>query len=46
MNNVLEKLAEKITAHFLCSETFSENCAIFEIMRKSVVEHDTPQMTT
>jgi hypothetical protein len=32
MNNVSDKLAEKMTAHFLCLETFSENCAIFEIM--------------
>jgi len=45
MNNVSEKLAEKITAHCLCSEPSFENCAIFEIMWKNVVERDTPQMT-
>jgi len=45
MNDVSEKLAEKIRAHSLCSETFSENCAIFEIMWENMVELDTPQMT-
>jgi len=45
MNNVSEKLADKITACCLCSEPSVENCAIFEIMWKNIVEPDTPQMT-
>ena len=42
----LTKVVEKIKTHILCSITFfSENCAIYEIMWKNMVESDRPQMT-
>ena len=32
MKNTLEKAVEKIKTHILCSVTFSENRAVYEIM--------------
>jgi len=32
--------------HNLFSITFSQNCAVYEIMCKNTVETDRPQMTT
>jgi hypothetical protein len=40
-----KKLVEKIKTDILCSIIFSENCAVYEIMWKNVVERDRPQMT-
>jgi len=39
------KVIEKIR-HILYSLTFLENLAVYEIMRKNIVEQDRPQMTT
>ena len=39
------KVVEKIKTHILCSVTFFENCAIYEIMWKNIVERGRPQMT-
>ena len=41
------KVVEKIKTHILCSTTsfLSENRVIFEIMWKSILEPDQPQMT-
>ena len=39
------KVAKKIKTHILCSEVFSENRAVYEIMWKNVVETSRPQMT-
>jgi len=39
------KFVEKIKIHILCSITF-ENCAVYEIMWKNIVEPIRPQMTT
>ena len=36
---------EKIETHILCSVTFFENRAVYEIMWKNVVEWGTTQMT-
>jgi hypothetical protein len=36
---------EKIKAQFLCSITFSENRAVYEIMWENMVEPDRPLMT-
>jgi hypothetical protein len=36
---------EKIKTHILFSVIFFENCAIYEIKRKNIVEPDRPQMT-
>jgi hypothetical protein len=38
------KVVEKIKIHILCSTTFSENRAFYEIMSKNMVEPWTPQM--
>ena len=39
------KVVEKIKTHFfIYSNFFSENCAIYEIMWKNMVEPDRPQM--
>ena len=32
------KVAEKIKTSILCSATFSENCAVYDIMSKILVE--------
>jgi hypothetical protein len=37
---------EKLKTQILCSITFSENRAVYEIMWKHLVEPDSPQMTT
>jgi len=41
------KVVEKIKTHILCSVTFfpPENLAVDEIMWKSIVQPDRPQMT-
>jgi len=39
------KVAEKIKTHILCSIISSENRAVYEVMWKSTVETDRPQMT-
>jgi len=39
------KVVEIIKPHILCSViTFFENCALYEIMWKNIVEPDRPQM--
>jgi len=40
------KVVEKLKTHILCSTTFSENRAIYEITWKTVVERGRPQMIT
>jgi hypothetical protein len=45
MRHISDKLVEKIKTNFLCSITFSEKCAIYEIMRNILVQPDMPQMT-
>jgi len=44
MKNVGNKRVEKIKTHILCSKTFLEYRAIYEIMWKNTVESDRPQM--
>jgi hypothetical protein len=39
------KVVEKIKTHILCSETFSENGTVYEIMWKNLVELSRQQMT-
>ena len=39
------KVLEKIKTHILCSITFSENRAVYEIVWTNIVEPDRPQMT-
>jgi hypothetical protein len=39
------KLVEKIKTHILCSISFAENRAVYEVMWKNAVELDRPQMT-
>ena len=34
------KVVKKIKTHILCSETFSENRVVYEIMSKNVAETD------
>jgi hypothetical protein len=45
MKNVSDKSLGKIDTHILCSITFFENRAVYEIMCKNIVEPDRPQMT-
>jgi len=45
MRIVADKSSDKIKTHVLRSVTFSENCAVYEIMCKNIVEPDRPQMT-
>jgi hypothetical protein len=40
------KGVEKMKTHILCSMIFSENCTVYEIMSKNVVETERPQMTS
>jgi len=39
------KVVEKIKTHILCSITFVENRAIYEITWKNILELDRPRMT-
>jgi hypothetical protein len=39
------KFVENIKTHLLCSVTFFENRAVYEIMWKNIVERGRPQMT-
>jgi hypothetical protein len=41
--SVLKKVVEKLK-HILCSITFSENCAFYELMCKNMVEPERPQI--
>ena len=41
----LTKVVEKIKTPILCAVTFSENCAVYEIIQKNKVEADVPQVT-
>ena len=43
IGNVSNKIVEKIKTHILRSVTFFENPAVYEIMRKNVVQSDTSQ---
>jgi len=45
MRNFETKVVEKIKTHILCSITFSLHRAVYEVMRKNIVEPDRPQMT-
>jgi hypothetical protein len=38
------KVVEKIKIHILYSRNFSEGRAVYEIMRKNMVQPDRPQM--
>jgi hypothetical protein len=44
MRNILGKFVEKIKTHLLCSITFFENRAVYEIMWKNMADPDRPQM--
>jgi hypothetical protein len=48
MRSVLDKkkIVERIKTHILCSVTFPENRAVYEIMSKNMVEPEGPQMTS
>jgi hypothetical protein len=40
------KVVEEIKTHLFCAQQrFFENCAIYEIMWKNIIQQDTPQMT-
>jgi hypothetical protein len=39
------KVVEKIKTSILCSITFSENRAVYDIVWRNIVEPDRPQMT-
>jgi len=39
-------VVEKMKTHFMFSKFFSEYLAVYEIMRKNIVEPGRPQMTT
>jgi hypothetical protein len=45
MRNVSDEVVYKSKTHILCSELVSENPAVYEIMWKSTVQPDRPQMT-
>jgi len=40
----LAKVVEKIKTYFIASDIFSENCSIYEVIWKDMVEPDLPQM--
>jgi hypothetical protein len=45
MRNVSGKFVEKIETYVSCSKNVFRNPAVYEIMRKDIVEPDRPQMT-
>jgi len=47
MRNVSDKIVEKIEIYiyiYIFSNIFSENRAFYEVMRKNMVESDTPRI--
>jgi hypothetical protein len=40
------EVVEEIKTHILCSITFFENLAVYEIISKNIVEPEGPQMTS
>ena len=44
MRSVSDRVVERIKKQILCSVTFLENCAVYEITWKNTVQPDTPQM--
>ena len=47
MRNYLdESCRENQNTHFMFSDFFSENIAVYEIMQKNMVEPEGPQMTS
>jgi hypothetical protein len=42
---VVDTLVDKIKTHILLSKPCHENCAVYEIMWKNIIETDRPQMT-
>ena len=42
---ILVKLEEKIKTYMLCLITFSENCAVYEMMWNNIVEWGRAHMT-
>jgi hypothetical protein len=45
MADASDKIIEKIKIHILCSKTFSEIRALYDLIWKNMVEPDKPQMT-
>jgi hypothetical protein len=45
MKNVRQKLQGESNTHFMFSDFFSENCAIYEIMWKNTAQLNRLQMT-
>jgi hypothetical protein len=45
MKNISDKTVDKIKAHILCSMTFFENSAVYEIKWKNILQPDRPQVT-
>jgi hypothetical protein len=45
MRNILDRIVETITSHFLSNFFFSEKPAVYEVIWKTIVEPDMPQMT-
>jgi hypothetical protein len=45
MRKVSDKDVAEIKTHILCSKTFFEDAAVYEIMWKNVAERGRPQMT-
>jgi hypothetical protein len=39
------KFVEEIKTHILCSKHFSENCAVYEMVWKNMVEPERPHVT-
>jgi hypothetical protein len=44
MRSVSDRVVERIKKQILCSVTFLENCAVYEITWKNTVQPDAPQM--
>jgi hypothetical protein len=46
MRSVSDKIVENFKTHILCAVSFfSENCAVYEIIWKNIVEQGRPKMT-
>jgi len=46
MTNAVNKICREIqSTHFMSSTSFSENCAVYEIIWKNMVESDSNHMT-
>ena len=45
IKNISEKIVDQMKTHFMFNNFFPQNCVLYEIMWKNMIDEDRPQMT-